>query len=367
MKILILSWRDIKGPFAGGAEVFTFENAKRWVSAGHEVTWFTSGFGDNPKEEVVEGIKIVRRGSEKSVHYQAFLHYRKFFKGKFDLVIDEINTIPFFTPLYIKERKIVLIFQLAREIWFHEASFPLSLIGFFAEYLYLKIYRNTPVITISESTKQDLLNLGFSNKISILPVGISFKPLEQVSEKEDNPTLVFVGRLRSSKRVHHIIRALGIVKIKIPNIQLRIIGRDSRPRYLSKLKYLIRKYNLQENIIFHGYVDEPTKRDLMQKAYAIMLTSIREGWGLVVTEANALSTPAIGYNIAGLRDSIEDGLTGLLTKKNDPFVLAKTILNFLNTPELIKKLSINALEHSRKFLWEESTKRSLSIINNEIW
>ena len=362
MKILILSWRDIKSPFSGGAELFTYENAKRWVAFGHEVTWFSSDFGNCDKEEIIDGIKIIRRGTEITVHYQAFRHYNKCFKGKFGLVIDQINTIPFLTPLYVKEKRVALIFQLAREVWFYETFFPLSLIGFVAEYLYLKLYRNTPVMTISESTKEDLLNLGFSKEVSILPVGISFKPLEQMHQKEPNPTLIFVGRLRKSKRIHHIIQALHIVRKQIPNIQLRIVGRVGKTRYVQKLNYLIRKYNLQDNIIFHGYVDEQTKRNLIKQSHAIIVTSAREGWGLVVTEANALSTPAIGYNVSGLKDSIRTDETGILVKENNQQSLSEGILTLLQNESLSHKLAVNALEWSREFSWENSAEESLKIL-----
>ncbi len=364
MKILILSWRDIKSPFCGGAEAFTYENAKRWVISGHSVTWFSSDFGGCPKEEVIDGIKIIRRGTELTVHYQAFRHYHKLFKGKFDLVIDQINTIPFLTPLYVKEKKVALIFQLARGVWFYEAIFPLSLIGFIAEYLYLKIYRDIPVMTISESTRQDLLDLKFSGKIAILPIGISFKPLERISQKEAEPTLIFVGRLRKSKRVHHIIQALRIVKKTIPNIRLRIVGGGGKKyHYLNKLVHLINRYNLENNVVFYGYVDELTKRNLIQQAHAIMVASVREGWGLVVSEANALSTPVIGYNIPGLRDSIKDGETGLLTKKNNPVSLAQSILSFLNDDDLSARLTINALQSSRDFEWDNSAQESIKVFN----
>ncbi len=366
MKILILSWRDIKSPFSGGAELFTYENAKRWVAFGHEVTWFSSDFGNCDKEEIIDGIKIIRRGTEITVHYQAFRHYNKFFKGKFDLVIDEINTIPFLTPLYVKEKKVALVFQLAREVWFYETVFPLSLIGFVAECLYLKLYRNTPVMTISGSTKQDLLNLGFREKISILPVGISFEPLEQAPQKELNPTLIFVGRLRRSKRIHHIIRALQIVRKQIPNIQLRIVGGGGKPRYMQKLNYLITKWNLQNNIIFYGYVDEQTKRDLVKRSHAIVVTSVREGWGMIVTEANALYTPAIGYNIHGLRDSIINGQTGLLTKKNNPQLLSEVIVTLLSDKNLYLKMRQNALNKAKEFSWDRSAKESLAVLNKAV-
>lgn len=364
MKILILSWRDIKSPFSGGAEAFTYENAKRWVKWGHEVTWFTSDFGDCVKDETIEGIKIIRRGTEVSVHYQFFRQYKKFFKDKFDLVIDQINTIPFLTPLYVKEKKVALIFQLARGVWFYETFFPLSLLGFIAEYLYLKIYRNTPVMTISESTKQDLLNLRFSKEIAILPVGIPFKPLEQLCDKESDPTLIFVGRLRKSKRIHHIIEAVHLVKNKFPNIRLRIVGSGGKPNYRKKLDNLIIKYNLQDNVLFYGYIDEQTKLNLVKQSYAIVVTSVREGWGLVVSEANALSVPAVGYDVPGIRDSVINGKTGLLTRQNNPQSLARAIVDLLSEKDSYLKMCENALEFSKEFSWDKSAAETAKFVRD---
>ncbi|MCM8781702.1 MAG: glycosyltransferase family 4 protein [Candidatus Omnitrophica bacterium] len=364
MKILILSWRDIRSPFSGGAEVFTFEVARRWVACGEEVTWFSSGFKSSPEEEIIDGIKIIRRGNERTVHDQAFKHYHKFFKGKFDLVIDEINTIPFFTPLYIKEKKFALIFQLARKVWFYETYFPLSLIGFLAECIYLKIYRNIPTITISESTKQDLLGLGFLKEIFIVPNGISFKPLEQVPQKEKNPTLISVGRLKSSKGLHSLLKAMYFIKKEIPSVKLRVIGPAINPAYLKKLLRLIKKFRLQNNVIFHGHVDETTKMDLLQKAHAIAVASVREGWGLVVSEANAMGTPAIGYNIPGLRDSIKNGDTGLLCEPT-PRAMAQKAIELFKNNLLMKKLSENALKWSREFNWDESANKFMQFVNTK--
>lgn len=363
MKILILSWRDTKSPFSGGAEVFTHENARRWVQAGHQVTWFASDYGNCPQKEVIDGIKIIRAGNEVTVRFKAYEYYRKYFRGKFDLVVDQINTLPFFTPLYVKEKKIVLIFQLAREVWFYETFFPWSLIGFILEFLYLKIYTRIPVITVSESTRQDLLDLGFSSKVSVVSVGISEKPLDEIAQKDVlNPTLVYLGRLRNSKRVHHIIEAIYLVKSNIPNIKLRIIGAAGKMKYVQKLKGLINKYGLEDNVVFHGFVDENKKRELLQKAHAIVIASVREGWGLVVSEANALSTIAIGYNVPGLRDSIIDGQTGLLTEENTPAALARQILFSINSQGLYNKLCQNALEFSKKLSWDTSASESLKAL-----
>ncbi len=362
MKILILNWRDFKSPFAGGAERFTFEHARRWVKAGCEVTWFASDFGNCPKEEVIEGIKIIRRGTEITVPYHAFRYYKKFFRNKFDLVIEEINTMPFLTPLYIRGRKVTLFHQLAKEIWFYETFFPLSLIGFIFEYFYLKIYRDIPAITISESTKKDLFDLGFREEIYLLPQGIAFKPLIERPPKAAEPTLIYVGRLRRSKRVHHIIQAMTIIKKTIPNIRLHIVGSESKAAYANKINSLIDRYKLRDNVVFHGFTDEATKKNLLKEAHALVVASVREGWAVVVSEANALFTIAIGYNIRGLRDSIRDGRTGILTKKNNTTSLAEAILEFFANADEQERLSKNASEWVKDLTWDRSAEESLKLI-----
>lgn len=361
MKILILNWRDIKNPRAGGAEVLTHELAKGWVAAGHEVTFFSSFFKGAKKRENVDGVNIIRAGNALSIYWQAYVYYNNEFKGKFDLIIDEINTIPFFTPFYVCEPVICHINQLAKEVWFYESHLPMSLLGYLAEPLILRSYRNKPVITISESTKEDLLKLGFrENKIFIIPMGIDFAPLERISQKEETPTLIYVGRIKKSKRIDHAIRAFKLVKERIADCKLWIIG-NGNTRYKNSLKRLIARYNL-EGVTFYEKITDEKKLELMKRAHAIIVTSVREGWGLIVTEANAVGTPAICYNVPGLRDSTIDNVTGLFCKRNNPSNLAKTILNFLENKNLRDSLSKTALDKSRNFSWDRTNKESWQVL-----
>ncbi len=156
----------------------------------------------------MDGIRIVRAGRQWTVHWNAFRHYRRSLRGRFDVVIDEINTIPFFTPFWAGIPTLLLIFQLAREVWWYESSIPISAIGYLLEPVYLRGYRKAPVVTISKSTEQDLRKLGFQGPITIIPIGI-----EQVapahSEKANVPTFLYVGRLAPSKRIGHMVQALA--------------------------------------------------------------------------------------------------------------------------------------------------------------
>ncbi len=185
MRLLWFTWKDIKHPLAGGAEVVNHELAKRLVKNGHRVTFIVASFKKAPHEEKIDGYKVIRVGSRWTVYWKAYKYYKKNLRGKFDVVIDEVNTIPFFAKFYVKEKNILFIHQLAREIWFYQMVFPLSLIGYVLEPLYLKRLKDKKVITISESTKKDLVKVGFKpQNIFIISEGIEMEPVPYLSEND---------------------------------------------------------------------------------------------------------------------------------------------------------------------------------------
>jgi len=348
MKILIFNWMDITHPLSGGAEVVTHEIAKRFVLEGNVVTLFTSRFKDSKEEETIDGIKIYRAGNKYTVYWKARKFYHKYFKGKYDVIIDEINTVPFFTPRFAKngERIFVLIHQLAREFWFSETKFPFNYLGYYLlENWWLKQYRNIPTLTVSNSTKNDLEQLGFRN-VSIFPEGINFKPLEIAPEKEKEPTLIFVGRLKSSKKPLDAIQAYKQVKKKIPNVKLWVVGSGYMKNTLQEFA--------DEGVTFWGHLQLEKKNELMRRAHLILVPGIREGWGLVVTEANGFGTPAVAYNVHGLRDSTIDNYNGILCKGNTPANMAENVIKLLADRDLYNNLQTNALVWARKFSWEKS-------------
>ena len=355
MKILIFNWRDIMNPAAGGAEVFTHENAKRFVEKGNEVTLFTSAFPGCMKEEVIDGIRVIRDGGKYSVYWKAREYYNKYFKGKFDIVVDEINTRPFLAPEFVHngEKVFALIHQLAREFWFYETGFPVNYIGYyFLENKWLSNYRNIPTLTVSESTKKDLMTMGFK-KVSIMPEGINFKPLESMPEKEKEPTLIFVGRLKKAKLPDHAIYAFKIIKKKLPDAKLWVVGDGYYRKELEKISC--------SGVEFFGLIRNEKKLSFLSRAHAILVPGVREGWGLVVTEANAMGTPAIGYDVNGLRDSIRNGKSGLLCN-NNPEAMAQRACELLEDNMLRERLSRDALSWAGEFSWEKSAGEFLKAV-----
>jgi glycosyltransferase involved in cell wall biosynthesis len=343
----------------GGAEVFTHEITKRWVQAGHKVVIFTSEFPNCNKEEVVDGITIVRSGGRLSVYSQARRFYSKRFRfDKFDYVIDEINTIPFFTPCFIRngERILPLIHQLAREYWFYETRFPVNYLGYhFFENYCLKKYRNLPTITVSASSKYDLSNLGFK-KIYVVPEGLNFKPISQVAVKSISPVIVYSGRLKRAKRPDHAIQAFKLVKSRINNAQLWIIGDGP---FRSQLEH-----TAGPGVRFFGHLDSDKRRDLIKQSWVLVNPSVREGWGLNITEANALGTPSVAYDVPGLRDSVVNGLSGQLVEAGNVIDLANTLIRVLNDHELRNRLSVYALNDSNRYNWDITAKAFLDLLNS---
>jgi glycosyltransferase involved in cell wall biosynthesis len=353
LDILIFNWRCWLNPEAGGAEVFTKENAERWAAAGHRIALFTSQYPGGRRTERINDVNIIRAGGKYSVYREARKHYREYlYKKKYAVVIDEINTVPFFTPEFVKESKIVaLIHQLAREFWLYETPFPISRIGYsFLEKRWLKKYTGVHTLTVSESTRQDLLDLGFQ-RVSIIPEGLNFRPLRKIGEKEANPTIVYSGRLKRAKRPDLLLQAFQIVRKNLPTAKLWVIGDGYLRKRLENMPV--------EGVSFFGNLSNEKRRKLIERAWILVNPSVREGFGLNIVEANALGTPCIAYDVPGLRDSIRDRETGILVEGESVEELASAIIDTLNDSEKRARLGSNALRYARGFSWDKSAEVTL--------
>ena len=365
-KILLMTWKDKKHPLAGGAEVFNEELIKRLVKNGYEVTILTSGFKDSQSDEIIDGYRVIRVGNLISVYWNAYLFYKKNLIGWADLVIDEINTIPFFCKFYVKERNIILIHQLCREIWFYGMSFPLSLIGYLAEPFYLKMLSNVRVLTVSESTKTDLQRYGFkSEKISIIPEGLEILPISKEQflrvKKEKSPTMIYLGSIRKMKRPKHVLKAFELAKSEIPNLKFFVVG-YGKNQYADEFFRDLKISKYSQDITYFGKVNNKKKLEILQKAHIICVTSVKEGWGLIVTEANSCATPAIVYDVDGLRDSCKNGSTGIVCGPT-PYSMALGVIKLFRDKKLYDKYRLNAWRDSFNYNYNETYKKFVEKIN----
>ena len=229
----------------------------------------------------------MRAGTQLSVHWEAYRRYRN--ERRFDCIVEEINTLPFFTPLYLRAPKAAFFCQLAREVWRFEAPRALRSIGYFAEPFYLQPYRKLPLITISPSSAVSLHDLGLRGPTYVIPMAVDEPAVAQAPTEAAPDDVVVIGRLTASKRIEHCIAAAQSLHARGWSGTLHIIG-SGKPAYIESLKDRARTLP-DGRVLFHGRVSNAQRRAMLLRCAVLWATSAREGWGLVVTEAARCGRP----------------------------------------------------------------------------
>lgn len=304
MNVLILNWRDPKNPKAGGAEKLNMHILKPFTDRGDTVIWYAMRVKNLPKKEKYHGIIIVRKGSMIThlLLWPLWYWTKKF--GKIDLIIDSIHGTGYLSSLIApRTRKTILICEVAQNIWDEMYSFPVNKIGKVWEKVMFWFYKQDKFWTISKSTRTDLIDFGIpSENIKVLPMGFDAIEFKSLPAKYKTPTALFVGRLAEMKGIKDAIKAIAEVNsVSSKKWILNIIGRGEE-KYEKELRTLVSRLELKEYINFLGYVDEKRKFEEMARAWTLLVPSSREGWGMIVPEANYVGTPAIGYNSPGLSE-----------------------------------------------------------------
>jgi glycosyltransferase involved in cell wall biosynthesis len=334
-KIVIFIWQDWFHPKSGGAEYYCRSLSQILVRNGALVT-IVCATSSEPIPELDKKLTIKRIAPRPFIVPATVAWYTRHHKS-FDLVIDFTNKIPYLTPFYVR-RPLIAAFMHTNGETFKDEWGLFGFIGITIENLLLATYRKTACIAISQSTKQELMDRGF------LSVDVGLVPTAWHKPKPAHPDkgarIAVVSRLRKYKRLDLLIEAVTIVKKTIPHIQVDIIGRGPDQ---TRLKRLIKHYDLEKNIHFYGYLSNSERDQLMAKAWLTTITSRKEGWGITISEAAQFGLPAIGVDAPGTRDAIIDRQTGRLLADDSPAVLADTIIDIIKDSPLRHRLGKAAL------------------------
>lgn len=367
MNILILNWKDILHPQVGGAEIIVYELAKRLVKDGHQVTWFCRSFKGGQALETIDGFQVIRRGNLLTMYFYAVLFYwSKPFKP--DLVIDVSNTIYWQTPLWAwGSKKAAYLNQLAQDVFYYEYPRIISRLGIFFEKLQYLTYHHTPFLCYAKSTKEDLVSVGIPrSNIQVFSLGIDHSRYYP-GKKSSTPLFICVNRLVRMKRTDLAIRAMAIVHPAFPKAKLVIIGTGYDRSRLEKLRDDLRLHSsvvfTDKNTWFFAKNPKDAKVKLMQQAWALVFPSVKEGWGMTVTECAACQTPAIVAGVSGLKDSVVRNLTGIILSPNPPpEEIADAMINLTKNSKYRDKLSKQAGVYAQKFSWDKSYREFANII-----
>jgi glycosyltransferase involved in cell wall biosynthesis len=364
VRILVLNWQDFTNPQAGGAELHLQEIFSRIVDAGHRVDLLCSAWENAPQRANLGGIEVYRTGSRHTYPFVAHRYYRRHLAANlYDVVIEDLNKVPLYTPLWSLRKLVALVHHLFGRTVFREATPPVAAAVWLSERPLGALYRDIPFQAVSVSTADDLVARGIPREsIRVIYNGVdSLRLTPNPVERSEQPLFVYLGRLKKYKRVDAVIRAFA--ELNVPEARLDIAGTGD---YRAALEGLVESLDLAERVRFLGFIPEEEKVHLLRRAWASVLASPKEGWGISNLEAAACGTPVIAANSPGIRESVIDGATGFLVPQDDPDAMTAAMRGIVQSPDLVETLGRAARKFAETFSWERAANETLSHLESVI-
>jgi glycosyltransferase involved in cell wall biosynthesis len=363
LRVRAVAWRDLEDPEAGGSESHTHEILRRLAACGLDVTLRTSAVDGLPPSVWRDGYRVDRRHGRYAVFPQVAAELAR---GRHDTaggLIEMWNGMPFLTPLWAPSvPRVVVVHHVHAEMW--RMIFPraLALLGeTFECRVAPRAYRRTRVLTSSRSAGEEIESmLGIpADRVTVLQVGVDerFSP---GGPRSRHPLVVSVSRLVPVKRLDLLIESVVALRTTHPELEAVIVGEGyERPA----LEAQVRRAGAAGFISLPGRLSADQLLDLYRRAWVLVSTSAREGWGMTVTEAGACGTPAVATRIVGHVDSVVDGVTGLLAEPGEDFVA--TLGTVLSDEVLRRRLGTAAATRAASFSWDATARTVLEALAEE--
>jgi glycosyltransferase involved in cell wall biosynthesis len=352
VRIVVVNWNDRENPHAGGAEIHLHEIFGRLAARGHAVSLLSSGWSGCAPRAQLDGIDVHRVAARYTFEFHARAYYRRVLAPlNADILVEDINKVPLYTPRWGARRTMALVPHLFGSTAFQEVSWPMAAMVWTLERPLVPLYRGIPFEAISESTADDLAARGVPRSdVRVIYPGIDsafYTPAP--ADRAPEPLFVYLGRLKRYKRVDLIIRAFAAMKH--PTARLAIAGTGG---HREELAALARSLDLDSRVEFLGFVSDTQKLALLRRAWALVFTSPKEGWGITNFEAAACCTPVIASDSPGLRESVRDGETGFLVMHGDVAALAASMSRIAGDPALVASLGAKGRVFAERFSWDRA-------------
>jgi len=362
--VLIINWQDCTNPLSGGAEVHLHEIFRR-LTGDFNISLLCTHFKEAPEFEKIDGIKIYRVGSRNTFNFYVPKAYKKITKTeKIDLVIEDLNKIPFFGGKFIREKRIALIHHLFGKTIYTETNPISASYVYFSEKLIPKHYKNVPIIAVSESSKNEIVKMGIpKGNVEIIYNGVDIKSYQSKSKLSKSPTIICLARMKKYKRIDVLIDSISEILKVIPDLKVILVGDGDD---LSRLKRIARKNQIEKAIEFTNFVPAEKKADLLTSSWVSVNTSPKEGWGLTSIEAQSSGTPSIVPDSPGLRETVKDGVSGYIYPFGDTKSLSEILIKILEDEKLVMEMGKAARKWAANFSWDESAKKMKEVIISQL-
>lgn len=361
MHILVCNWQDITNPQAGGAEVHLHEIFERIAGLGHRVTLVCCSYKGALPRETINGIDVIRVGSRNTYNYAMWWWWLR--NGDTldpDCVVDDINKLPLFLPSFVGRPVVAIIHHFFGNSIFAEVGKLSGLYVQLFENRIPRVYADTPISVVSESTKNECIEKGLpaeNLRVIYNAINHSLFPM-RITEKAEVPTIVFFGRLKKYKSIDQLITAFVTIRKNVPHAELHILGDGSEREELEALRD---ELQLQDSVQFFGRVSDEQKSELLSRAHLAINPSQKEGWGITNIEANACGVPVVSADVPGLRDSVREGISGRLYPYGNVDLLAQIVTRLLLDDSERIRLSEGAVRWASTFTWDRSAREMLDL------
>ncbi len=363
LRILALNWRDPENPEAGGAETHLDEILTRIAAAGNHVTWLAAGYPGSATEATRQGMRIVRAGNGINANYALPIVARRLLRSEnFDVIIEDVNKIPFFIPLISRLPHVLMIPHLFGSTVFRETNLLFASYVYLYERLIPHVYRGSRTIAISPSTRDDLIARGLGSdriKVSYCGFDASAYDLASPPSPGEKPRLIHLGRIRRYKGLDLVLKSFALLRERFGDAELEVVGDGPERPALEKLGASL---GLGDSVRWRGHVPLSEMVDLLYRSHLFLNASPKEGWGLTVIEAAACGVPSVAADSPGLRDSVVDGETGILVPYGDCNAMAAAAEALLRDPERRAKMGEAAAKRAREFSWDTAAAQTIEQI-----
>lgn len=355
LRILVVNWQDRNNPGAGGAEVHLHQVFGRLARRGHRVTLLCSGWGGAAERTLdIDGIRVHRTGRRYTFNLAAPLYYARHLRDEpFDVVIEDLNKVPLLVPHWVRAPSAcLLVHHLFGATAFREANVALASATWLLERIIPDAYRGLPCIAVSDSTREDLVRRGLDGAdIAVIRNGVELELLRPARTRFEEPTVVYLGRLKRYKRVDLVLQAIARLAEDGIDVKMIVAGRgDAR----EALEATARRLGIRDRVRFAGFVSESEKAELLSRSWVHVLTSPKEGWGIASVEASACGTASVVSDSPGLRETVRDGKTGVIVPHGDIEALAGALKRVLE-PAARDRMGEAASEMAAQFSWDRVT------------
>jgi len=358
-RVLVLQWRDLEDPDSGGSELHSHKIAEIWATHGVEVCFRTSAVKREKKIIQRSGYTSVRSSGRFSVFVAAPIDILTSRLGKFDAVVEIWNGMPFMTPLITRGPNIAFLHHQHGPLWDLALPKPFAMTGrFFERKVAPFFYKRTPIVTLSESSREEISSvLGLNSKnIHVVEPGID-ESFKFSTNKSQDPLVVVAGRLSPYKQIENVVSALEKVRSSVPNAKLEIIGNGPHE---ANIRTFINSLRDKSWISMKGHLPEEDLIDAYQRAWVVTSSSRSEGWGMTLTEAARCGTASIASSIPGHMNSVAHGTSGFLFKDNEEYV--SHLLSLLSSRDIAINIGQAAHNWSSRFTWQKAATESFRLL-----